>query len=132
MEDYYAQYGLVALLTVVAVVVPASMLLLSRLAATFLVRPNRPSLAKQDMYECGMEPIGGRWIQFNFRYYVFALLFVIFDVLALLMYPWAVHFKGAVMNDAAGALALGMLIVFIVPIAVGWLYAWKKQALEWD
>jgi len=102
------------------------------MAATFLVRPNRPSLAKQDMYECGMEPIGGRWIQFNFRYYVFALLFVIFDVLALLMYPWAVHFKGAVMNDAAGGLALGMIIVFIVPIAVGWLYAWKKQALEWD
>ena len=132
MEDYYAQYGLVALLTVVAVVVPASMLLISRLAAMLPIRPSRPNPVKQDMYECGMEPIGGRWIQFNFRYYVFALLFVIFDVLALLMYPWAVHFKDAVVNQSAGGLALGMLIVFIVPIAVGWLYAWKKQALEWD
>ena len=132
MEAYYAQYGLVALLTVVAVVVPASMLLISRLAAMLPIRPSRPSPVKQDMYECGMEPIGGRWIQFNFRYYVFALLFVIFDVLALLMYPWAVHFKDAVVNQSAGGLALGMLIVFIVPIAVGWLYAWKKQALEWD
>lgn len=132
MDAYYAQYGLVALLTVVAVVVPASMLLISRLAAMLPIRPSRPNPVKQDMYECGMEPIGGRWIQFNFRYYVFALLFVIFDVLALLMYPWAVHFKDAVVNQSAGGLALGMLIVFIVPIAVGWLYAWKKQALEWD
>jgi NADH-quinone oxidoreductase subunit A len=132
VEDYYAQYGLVALLTVVAVAVPVGMLLVSRIAAAFLVRPNRPSQVKQDMYECGMEPIGGRWIQFNFRYYVFALLFVIFDVLALLMYPWAVHFKDAVVNEAAGGVALSMFIVFIAPIAVGWLYAWKKQALEWD
>jgi NADH-quinone oxidoreductase subunit A len=132
VEDYYAQYGLVALLTVVAVLVPTSMLLVSRIAAIFPVRPSRPSKVKQDMYECGMEPIGGRWIQFNFRYYVFALLFVIFDVFALLMYPWAVHFKDAVVNEGAGALALGMLIVFIAPITVGWVYALKKQALEWD
>ena len=125
LDDYFRQYGLVAILTVVAITVPVSMLLMSWMASLVGIRPQRPNPAKLEMYECGMEPIGGRWVQFNFRYYVFALLFLVFDVLAVFLYPWAVQFRNL------GASALIGVLVFMALLAVGWVYAWRKQALEW-
>ena len=80
LEDYFRQYGLIAIFVVVAFIVPTSMLVLSFLLYRLGIRPQKPSAVKQDIYECGMETIGGRWAQFNFRYYMYALLFVIFDV----------------------------------------------------
>ena len=78
-----------------------------------------------ETYECGMEALGGRWTQFNFRYYLFALLFVVFDVEVVFIYPWAIRFK------QLGLFAFIEMLVFILILLVGWLYAWRKQALEW-
>ena len=91
MDDYLRLYGLIAIFAVVALVVPVSMMMISWLASKVRIRPQKPSPVKSDVYECGMETIGGRWVQFNFRYYTYALLFVIFDVQVIFVYPWAVR-----------------------------------------
>ena len=74
----------------------------------------------------GMEPIGGAWIQFNIRYYMFALVFVIFDVETVFLYPWAVAFH------RLGILAFIEALVFIAILVVALAYAWRKGALEWS
>jgi NADH-quinone oxidoreductase subunit A len=125
VDDYYRQYGLVLILSVVAVIIPTSMLLLSWLAQFVRIRPQKPSLVKSEIYECGMETIGGRWVQFNFRYYLYALFFLVFDVTAIFVYPWAIQLK------TLGAFAYLEMLAFLLILAVGWVYAWRKGALEW-
>ena len=125
LDDYYRQYGLVLMLTGAAIVVPLSMLMMSRMAQVFHIRPHKPSPVKSDIYECGMETIGGRWVQFNFRYYLFALLFLVFDVTAIFIYPWAIKLR------ELGGDALLTMMAFIGILAVGWAYAWRKGAFEW-
>ena len=88
LEDYFRQYGLIAVFTVVAVVLPGTLLVVSWLFSYIRVRPHKPTETKRSPYECGMELIGDRWPQFNFRYYMFAILFVIFDVETIFIYPW--------------------------------------------
>ena len=92
LDDYFRQYGLIAIFLVVAVGVPISMLAMSSMAARIGLRPNKPTDVKSETYECGVEAIGGRWELFNFRYYMFAILFVIFDVEVVFLYPWAAKF----------------------------------------
>jgi NAD(P)H-quinone oxidoreductase subunit 3 len=77
-------------------------------------------------YESGMEPIGGAWIQFNIRYYMFALVFVVFDVETVFLYPWAVAFS------QLGLLAFIEALVFIAILVIALVYAWRKGALEWS
>ena len=125
LDDYYRQYGLVLMLTGAAIVVPLSMLMMSRLVQVFHIRPHKPSPVKSDIYECGMETIGGRWVQFNFHYYLFALLFLVFDVTAIFIYPWAIMLR------ELGGDALLTMMAFIGILAVGWAYAWRKGAFEW-
>ena len=125
LDDYYRQYGLVLMLTGAAIVVPLSMLMMSRMAQMFHIRPHKPSPVKSDIYECGMETIGGRWVQFNFRYYLFALLFLVFDVTAIFIYPWAIKLR------ELGGDALLTMMAFIGILTVGWAYAWRKGAFEW-
>ena len=125
LEDYYRLYGFVLILTVVAVIVPTSMVLMSWLFQRLRVRPSKPDPVKSEIYECGMETIGGRWVQFNFRYYLYALLFLLFDVTAVFIYPWAVRLK------TLGAYALLELLAFVGILTLGWAYAWRKGALEW-
>ena len=125
LDDYYRQYGLVLLFIGVGLAVPLSMLLISRMAQILRIRPHQPSLVKSDIYECGMETIGGRWVQFNFRYYLFALLFLVFDVTAIFIYPWAITLR------ELGGDALVTMLGFIAVLGVGWAYAWQKGAFEW-
>ncbi|MCH8940611.1 MAG: NADH-quinone oxidoreductase subunit A [Chloroflexi bacterium] len=125
LDDYYRQYGLVLMLTGAAIVVPLSLLMMSRMAQVFHIRPHKPSPVKSDIYECGMETIGGRWVQFNFHYYLFALLFLVFDVTAIFIYPWAIMLR------ELGGDALLTMMAFIGILAVGWAYAWRKGAFEW-
>ena len=91
-----------------------------------LVSPKSRAGERQLTYESGMEPIGGAWIQFNIRYYMFALVFVIFDVETVFLYPWAVAF------NRLGLLAFIEALVFIVILLVALAYAWRKGALEWS
>ena len=125
LDDYYRQYGLVLLFIGVGLAVPLSMLLISRMAQILRIRPHQPSSVKSDIYECGMETIGGRWVQFNFRYYLFALLFLVFDVTAIFIYPWAINLR------ELGGGALLTMLAFIAVLGVGWAYAWRKGAFEW-
>ena len=125
VDDYLRQYGLVAILGIVAVIVPTSMLMLSWAASKVKIRPQKPGAVKSEVYECGMQTIGGKWGQFNFRFYLYALLFIIFDVGVIFIYPWAVKF------NQLGLFALIAMMVFISILALGWVYAWRKQDLEW-
>ena len=100
------------------------------IAATLLiakiVRPHAPSPEKLETYECGPAPFGDAWRQFNMHYYLFALLFVVFDVEAVFLYPWAVAFK------SVGAYAVAEMIIFVGILGVGLAYAWRRGALEWE
>ena len=125
LDDYFRQYGLIAIFAVVAVIVPSSMLLVSWLASKVRIRPRKPDPVKLDVYECGMQTIGGRWGQFNFRYYMYALLFVVFDIEVIFIYPWAAKF------NQLPLFALVEMVIFILILMVAWAYAWRKQDLEW-
>ncbi len=90
-----------------------------------LLRPQRPTRGQLQPYECGEPTVGPSWIQYNVRYYVFALLFVIFDVEVVFIIPWAVVFK------QLGLFALIEMLIFLAILIFGLLYAWKKGVLKW-
>lgn len=92
----------------------------------YLVRPSRPYVDKLKPYESGMEPFTDARIPFPSRYYIIAMLFVIFDIEAVFLYPWAVVFK------KIGLYGLIEMLLFIFILFVGYFYAWQKGALEWD
>ena len=89
------------------------------------VRAKKPSPAQKLTYECGEEPDGSAWMRFHPRYYLVALVFVLFDVEAVFLLPWAVS------QHTVGAVALWSMALFIVILLLGWLYAVKKGALRW-
>jgi NADH-quinone oxidoreductase subunit A len=125
LDEYLRQYGLIAIFAVIAVMVPVSMIMASRMTSMLGIRPNNPSPVKLETYECGMEALGGRWSQFNFRYYMYAILFVIFDVEVVFLYPWAAKFRQLEL------FALIEMGVFVLVLLVGLAYAWRKKDLEW-
>jgi NADH-quinone oxidoreductase subunit A len=90
-----------------------------------LLRPQRVSEEKTRTYECGEDPVGNAWIQFNIRFYVFALIFIVFDVEAVFLLPWAVVFRDL------GALAYVEGLVFIGILVVALAYVWRKGDLAW-
>ena len=87
--------------------------------------PWNPNPIKDSTYECGMETIGKAWVQFNFRYYFYALLFIALDVMVVFLYPWAVELR------QLGLFAFIAILVFVLFIVVGYIYAWRKKVLEW-
>ncbi len=119
MTEYYQQYLAVAALILAGAVMVGAMLGLGR-----LVRPSRPQPDKYVTYEAGSDPVGG-FGQSNVRYYVYALLFVMFDVEAVFIFPWAVQV------DRLGVTTTVSMIVFIVILALGLVYAWRKGVLRW-
>ncbi len=90
-----------------------------------LLRPHRPGKVKLQSYECGEPSIGSSWIQYNVGYYIFALIFVIFDVEVVFLFPWAVAFR------KLGLFALVEMFIFLAILIFGLVYAWKKGALRW-
>ncbi|MCM3726683.1 NADH-quinone oxidoreductase subunit A [Neobacillus cucumis] len=90
-----------------------------------LLRPNNPSDEKNTTYESGIEPFHDSRVQFNVRYYIFALMFVIFDVETVFLYPWAVAY------DKLGIFALVEMLIFVAMLLLGLVYAWKKKVLRW-
>lgn len=96
------------------------------LGASKLLRPKGKSIERRSTYESGIEPFGNAWIQFNIRYYMFALVFVVFDVETVFLYPWAVAFH------KLGLLAFIEALIFIAILIIALAYAWRKGALEWS
>lgn len=120
-----SDWGHVGFLIVLAVLFPLGGILTSWLFGRLGIRPEAPDPVKEDTYECGVTTEGSAWVQFNFRYYYFALLFVIFDVEAIFLYPWAVSFQRVAV---AGFIEV---LTFVVILFLGLVYAWRKKALEW-
>jgi NADH-quinone oxidoreductase subunit A len=114
-------FGPVALFLIVAVVFPVIPLILSRFVA-----PNRPNPVKLEPYESGMPTIGPTHVQFPIRYYLYALIFVIFDVEVIYLFPWALVY------DKLPLVAAIEMAVFISLLLVGLAYAWRKRAFEWQ
>jgi NADH-quinone oxidoreductase subunit A len=100
-----------------------------------LIRPHRPNAEKLATFECGEEPMGSSWVQFNPRFYVIALIFIIFDVELAFMFPWAVVFGNRQLIEATNGLwgwfALVEMALFIGILALGLAYAWAKGHLDW-
>lgn len=130
LDDYFRQYGLIAIFAALALAVPTGMLLVSQALSFFGLRPDKPNPIKKAVYECGFETLFGTWKQFNFRFYSFALIFVIFDIEVVFLFPWAVSF--GVLSRQFGMVVLIEMIIFIAVLLVGWLYAWRKGAFEWS
>ena len=95
------------------------------LAVAWLLRPHRPDAAKLMNYECGAEPVGSAWVQFPVGFYLVALVFIVFDVLAVFLIPWTLVLR------AAGMPAFWVMTAFIGIIGLGWLYAYREGVLEW-
>jgi len=95
------------------------------LGVSRLLQPRKPNPVKSEIYECGLEPIGPVWVQFKIGYYVYALIFVLFDVEAVFLYPWAVTLK------VLPLFVVGEMVVFLGILGLGLAYAWKEGALHW-
>jgi NADH:ubiquinone oxidoreductase subunit 3 (subunit A) len=108
-------------------VVLGSVFVAATLATSWLVSPKKPSAAKAETYECGVEPTGPTWVRFRVGYYVYALLFVVFDIEAVFLYPWAVIFG----QRGVGWFVFIEMVIFIAILVGGLAYAWKEEALQW-
>jgi NADH-quinone oxidoreductase subunit A len=119
--EYLTRYFPILLFIVVALGFGVAVLLLS-----YLVQPKYPEPEKLSTYECGSEPFSDARMPFPVRYYIFAMLFVIFDIEVIFLYPWAVVFSKIEL------IGLIEMLVFIGLFLVAYVYAWRKGALEWD
>ncbi len=117
------EWGAALAFLVLSAVVGASMLVAARVLR---VKSRSNSPLKTLTYECGEEPEGPAWIKFHPRYYVVALVFVLFDVEAVFLFPWALNVR------ALGPLALVDMLIFVVVLLLGWAYALRKGALQWQ
>ena len=120
-----ANYGYIGLFFVVAILFTVTTLLLPVTLRFLKIVPKNPSPTKSSTFECGMETIGKTWVQFNFRYYFYALAFLVVDVLIVFLYPWAVGLRQL---GYSGIIAVLILIAIVI---VGYIYAWRKKVLEW-
>jgi NADH:ubiquinone oxidoreductase subunit 3 (subunit A) len=119
------EFGRTGILLVFALLFPSLPLMVSFGLRQLKIRPDAPDPVKLDTYECGVETEGDSWVQFNFRYYLVALIFVIFDVEVVFLYSWAVAFPDKLVVGFVEALT------FIAILVLGYVYAWRKHALEW-
>src|SRR5262244_2170460 len=124
LSEYLTQYFPILFFVVVALFFGVWSLVVS-----YLVQPKYPEAEKLTSYECGSEPFSDARMPFPVRYYIFAMLFVIFDIEVIFLYPWAVVF-----NDINKVSVIGLIemMVFIALFLVAYVYAWRKGALEWD
>ncbi|MFM8862962.1 MAG: NADH-quinone oxidoreductase subunit A [Acidimicrobiia bacterium] len=119
-SDFVRQYLTVAIFAGVGFGLGAGLLALGG-----ILRPKRPQEQKYLVYESGVDPVGTGWSQSQIRYYVYALLFVMFDVEAVFIFPWATQL------EVYGVFGLVEMLIFVAILAVGLLYAWRKKVLTW-
>jgi NADH-quinone oxidoreductase subunit A len=118
-------------LPIIVLVVVAAAFGLVSLTMSSLIGPKKPSELKLSPYECGCEPVGTARERFSIKFYLIAMLFILFDIECVFLYPWAVMFKKFI-AAGGGAFVFGEMMVFIVILFVGYIYVWKKGALEWE
>ena len=118
---YQNNYLIVSIFLILGILLPV-------VALTFgkLLRPKKPEEAKYTTYESGNEPFHDSRVQFSIGYYIFALMFVIFDVETVFLYPWAVAY------EKLGIFALIEMLIFVIMLVIGLVYAWKKKVLKWN
>ncbi len=116
----HSEWLFIGVFLVLAPVFPGLALIIPRILA-----PRKPNPLKSQTYECGIETVGVNWIQFRVQYYIFALVFLIFDVETVFLFPWAVAF------DQLPLFAVLEGVLFILILAAGLIYAWRKGVLEW-
>ena len=119
-NGFFDNYLPIALLTIIGFVFVAISLFMSR-----MVRPSNKTKVKLSTYECAETPVGDARIHFNIQYYLIVIVFLIFDVEVLFLYPWAVQLK------TLGSLGFVEMVIFIEVLIIGLAYAWRKEALEW-
>lgn len=110
----------VAFFFIVGLIIPVG-----AIGVALILGPKKPNPVKQETYECGLETVGDSWVQFKAQYYIFALVFLIFDVETVFLFPWAVRL------GQLGLFAVVEGIVFITILVVGLIYTWRKGMLEW-
>ncbi len=111
---------------VLALLVIASAFAIAVVLLSSLLGPKRPSQRKQESYECGIDPVGDARLRFSVKFYIIAMLFILFDIEAIFLYPWAVMFQEL---ELFGLMEMFAFLGFLV---VGYIYLWKRGALEWD
>ena len=121
MTQYFQDYLTVAVFAGFGV-----LLVLIAVGASSLLQPKNPTAAKRPNYECGMDPVGGDWSQTHVRFYIYGLLFLIFDVEAVFIFPWAIQL------ESLGAFALVEMVIFIGILVMGLVYAIRKGVLKWE
>lgn len=117
----FSEFAFVGILLVVAILLPVA-----GLGLAWLIRPKKPNPVKQSTYECGIEAIGDAWVQFRAQYYIYALVFVVFDIEAVFLLPWAVAY------NQLSLYALVEAIIFVLILMLALVYAWRKGALRWS
>jgi NADH-quinone oxidoreductase subunit A len=103
---------------------------LAPLLIVALLAPRKRSRSKGDTYECGILTIGETWVRFRIQYYIYALLFVVFDIETVFLYPWAVSYLG-LSDIGLGWFVLSEMVIFLVMLAIGLAYAWARGVLKW-
>jgi NADH:ubiquinone oxidoreductase subunit 3 (subunit A) len=110
----------IGLFFIVGLIIPVG-----AIGVAWILGPKKPNPIKQSIYECGIEPVGEGWVQFKAQYYIFALVFLVFDVETVFLFPWAVKL------GQLGLFAVIEGIIFIMILIVGLVYTWRKGMLEW-
>jgi len=115
-----SEFTFIGILILVAMLLPVV-----GLGIAWVLRPKKPNPIKQSTYECGIETIGDAWVRFRAQYYIYTLVFVVFDIEAIFLLPWAVAY------DQLPLFTLVEAVVFILILVLALLYAWRKGALRW-
>ena len=96
-----------------------------------VVAPRKRTRSKGDTYECGLLTTGETWVRFRIQYYIYAMMFVVFDIETVFLYPWAASYEALGSKGQLGLFALTEMVVFLLILAVGLVYAWAKGVLKW-
>jgi len=120
-----SNYGYIGLFLVAVVLFTLLMVVIPIVLRFVKLVSSKPDPVKNDTFECGMLTIGKTWVQFNFRFYFYAIVFLALDVLVVFLYPWAVNLR------ELGSFSLIVILILIFLVVIGYLYAWRKKVLEW-
>jgi len=126
LDQYFGDY-----ITVLVFMAVGAIIVGGAVVAASLLAPNHPNKTKSEIYECGINPVGGGWSQSHIRYYIFALLFLIFDVEAIFIFPWALRVESFADAGMGGFIFVEM-VIFIVILLLGLVYAIRKGVLRWE